>query len=189
MTLQITELRITEATPCMEEEDRWFSDDPEDIEYAKDACLDCPLMHLGCRDEGWSAEFGVFGALSAEDRWGPNGWSGSEGDGLDDVDRTILAMANAGAPRESIEKAVGLSFSGIYRRTRKLKTLHGIKVPPIKERKHRRGRKSATSPDVLAEAVRLHREEGQTFSELGRRLGIPASRISYHAKKLAPAAA
>lgn len=55
--------------PCQTEPEAWFSVEPADIERAKDECLDCPLSRFNaCRAAGWSSEFGVFGALSADDR-------------------------------------------------------------------------------------------------------------------------
>lgn len=54
--------------PCSLEPDRWFSSNPHDIAFAKDACLDCPLMHKGCQEEGWNHTRGVWGGMSSGDR-------------------------------------------------------------------------------------------------------------------------
>lgn len=55
--------------PCEVDPNAYFSDDPADIERAKEACQDCPLSRFNaCRAAGWQNEHGVFGGLSADDR-------------------------------------------------------------------------------------------------------------------------
>ncbi|GAB3847434.1 hypothetical protein GCM10029963_28910 [Micromonospora andamanensis] len=57
------------TSPCDAAPDVWMSENPEDIERAKDGCLDCPLSRFNaCQSEGWRHEFGVFGGLSHVDR-------------------------------------------------------------------------------------------------------------------------
>ncbi|WP_144121139.1 WhiB family transcriptional regulator [Catellatospora sichuanensis] len=54
---------------CAKNPDLWFSEVQEEIELAKDGCLDCPLsVYTACRERGWEEEHGVFGGLSSADR-------------------------------------------------------------------------------------------------------------------------
>lgn len=49
-------------TPCESDPDKWFSDEPADVEQAQAACAGCPL-DLACREQGRSEEYGVWGGI------------------------------------------------------------------------------------------------------------------------------
>ncbi|WP_353890605.1 helix-turn-helix domain-containing protein [Micromonospora sp. WMMA1363] len=54
--------------PCVNS-DLWTSDNDDDLETAKDRCLDCPLQqYQACQETGWRHEYGVWGGLSHRDR-------------------------------------------------------------------------------------------------------------------------
>lgn len=62
--------RVTGKEACLDTEpDLFFSDFALDIALAKDICLECPMM-LACRDYAIKHENnGVWGALSADERF------------------------------------------------------------------------------------------------------------------------
>lgn len=62
----------TRDAPCRRDPDLWFSEDPEDVEAAKAACLaECPLERvIACMDYAFDNEitWGVWGGVSSEER-------------------------------------------------------------------------------------------------------------------------
>jgi transcriptional regulator of acetoin/glycerol metabolism len=58
---------LTAPTPCDGDPDFWFSEKPEEVTQAKEACGFCPVQSE-CGELGEDEEFGVWGGQSPEDR-------------------------------------------------------------------------------------------------------------------------
>lgn len=63
-------------TPCLQDPDLWFAEEPADVELAKQLCRQCPIQAMclaGAQERGepcgvWGGELFVAGAVVARKR-------------------------------------------------------------------------------------------------------------------------